>query len=159
MKKKTTKTNAVQKWLPTWPIDTLCKQNLYYITIIDARDRLKVASLVAYLRGAASDLYIGTSISVANMNSFHKKSTYNHRLTAVDHESIIDSLGIFDLIIVDQTEDMVFSQLYDTKADILKKLTDGVPTLMLTRSPISIRDIQMLISSEITLDMLLAEDE
>jgi hypothetical protein len=63
------------------------------------------------------------------------------------------------LIIVDQTEDMVFSQLYDTKADILKKLTDGVPTLMLTRSPISIRDIQMLISSEITLDMLLAEDE
>ena len=63
------------------------------------------------------------------------------------------------MIIVDQTEDMVFSQLYDTKADILKKLTDGVPTLMLTRSPISIRDIQMLISSEITLDMLLAEDE
>lgn len=145
-------THATQKLMANTPIDTLNATNLDYITINDSRDRLNVATLVAHIRGSSNVLYIGMAVSVANMISLYERSTYSFRLTIIDHESICESLGVFDLIIVDNAEEMVLSHLYDTKAEPLKKLCKGIPTLLIASIPLSIGDIHRLTPSPISMN-------
>ncbi|NLT02429.1 MAG: hypothetical protein GXY09_01040 [Bacteroidales bacterium] len=151
-------THAKQKLMANTPIDTLNATNLDYITINDSRDRLKVATIIANIRGSSNVLYIGMSALVANMISLYERSTYTFRLTVIDHESISDTLGVFDLIIVDNVEEMVLSHLYDTKAEKLKKLSKGIPTLLIASIPLSIGDIHRLTPSPISVKRRVADE-